>query len=68
MMGKPAVLLLDAYFFSKTTLMTAAGYIDKNGREILLVITRANSVPSLTRNRRRKGEKGGEGGGYMRRR
>jgi hypothetical protein len=41
MMGKPAVLLLDAYFFSKTTLMTAAGYIDRNGRPLLEVITRA---------------------------
>jgi hypothetical protein len=43
MMGKPAVLLLDAYFFSKTTLMTAAEYIDKNGRPLLEVITRAKS-------------------------
>jgi hypothetical protein len=41
MMGKPAILLLDAYFFSKTTLMTAAGYIDKNGRALLEVIVRA---------------------------
>jgi hypothetical protein len=40
-MGKPAVLLLDAYFFSKTTLMTAAAYIDRNGRSLLEVIVRA---------------------------
>jgi hypothetical protein len=41
MMGKPAILLLDAYFFSKTTLTTAAGYIGKNGRALLEVIIRA---------------------------
>jgi hypothetical protein len=41
MMGKPAVLLLDAYFFSKTTLMTAACYIGKNGQALLSVIIRA---------------------------
>jgi hypothetical protein len=44
MMGKPAVLLLDAYFFSKTTLLnrlTAAGYIGANGRVLLDVIVRA---------------------------
>jgi hypothetical protein len=43
MMGKPAVLLLDACFFSKTTLMAAAGYIDKNGQALLSVIVRAKS-------------------------
>jgi hypothetical protein len=41
MMGKPAVLLLDAFFFSKTTLMTAARYIDEHGQVLLSVITRA---------------------------
>jgi hypothetical protein len=41
MMGKPAVLLLDAYFFSKTTLMTAARSIDEHGQALLSVITRA---------------------------
>jgi hypothetical protein len=41
MMGKPAVLLLDAYFFSKRTLMTAAGYIGENGQALIEVITRA---------------------------
>jgi hypothetical protein len=41
MMGKPAVLLLDAYFFSKRTLITAAGYIGENGQALLSVITRA---------------------------
>jgi hypothetical protein len=40
-MGKPAVLLLDAYFFRKTTLMTAAEYIGRNGRSLLEVIVRA---------------------------
>jgi hypothetical protein len=44
MMGKPAVLLLDAYFFSKTTLITAACYIDTHGRALLEVITRAKRV------------------------
>jgi hypothetical protein len=41
MMGKLAILLLDAYFFSTTTLMTAAGYIGTNGQALLSVITRA---------------------------
>jgi hypothetical protein len=41
MMGKPAILLLDAFFFSKTTLTTAARYVDKQGRPLLSVITRA---------------------------
>jgi hypothetical protein len=41
MMGKPGLMLLDAYFFSKTTLMTAARYIGKNGLPLLSVITRA---------------------------
>jgi hypothetical protein len=41
MMGKPAVLLLDAFFFSKTTLITAARYIDRNAQALLSVITRA---------------------------
>jgi hypothetical protein len=41
MMGEPAVLLLDAYFFSKTTLMTAAEYIGRNGQALLAVIVRA---------------------------
>jgi hypothetical protein len=41
MMGKPAVVLLDAYFFSKTTLMTAAQYIGTNGQALLEVIVRA---------------------------
>jgi hypothetical protein len=41
MMGKPAVLLLDAFFFSKTTLITAACYISKNGQALLSIITRA---------------------------
>jgi hypothetical protein len=40
-MGKPAVLLLDTFFFSKTTLMTAARYIGRNGQALLSVITRA---------------------------
>jgi hypothetical protein len=44
MMGKPAVLLLDAYFFSKTTLITAAGYIGKNGQALLSVIIRAKQI------------------------
>jgi hypothetical protein len=44
MMGKPAILLLDAYFFSKTTLATAAGYIDKNGRALLELIVRAKRI------------------------
>jgi hypothetical protein len=43
MMGKPAVLLLDAYFFSKTTLMTAARYLDQRGQALLEVIVRAKS-------------------------
>jgi hypothetical protein len=41
MIGNPAILLLDAYFFSKTTLMTAARYLDRNGRSLLSVIVRA---------------------------
>jgi hypothetical protein len=41
MMGKPAVLLLDAYFFSKMTLLTTAEYVDRNGRALLEIITRA---------------------------
>ena len=41
MTGKPAVLLLDAFFFSKTTLITAARCVDKTGRALLSVITRA---------------------------
>jgi hypothetical protein len=41
MMGKPAILLLDAYFFSKTTLITASQYIGKNGQALLSVIIRA---------------------------
>jgi hypothetical protein len=41
MMGKPAILLLDAFFFSKTTLLTAASYVDQQGRQLLSVITRA---------------------------
>ena len=42
MMGKPAVVLRDAFFFSKTTRMIAAGCIGKNGRALLEGITRAN--------------------------
>jgi hypothetical protein len=41
MMGKPAVLLLGVFFFSKTPLITAARYIDKTGQALLPVITRA---------------------------
>jgi hypothetical protein len=44
MMGKPAVLLLDAYFFSKTTLSTAAQYVGKNGQALLDVIVRAKQI------------------------
>jgi hypothetical protein len=44
MTGKPAVLLLDAFFFSKTTLIAAAGYIGRNGRALLSVITRAKQI------------------------
>jgi hypothetical protein len=44
MMGKPAVLLLDAYFFSKTTLTTAACYIGRDGQALLSVITRAKQI------------------------
>jgi hypothetical protein len=41
MVGKPAILLVDAYFFSKTTLMTAAQYIGTHGQALLEVIVRA---------------------------
>ncbi|MDR1220413.1 MAG: hypothetical protein LBK73_12500 [Treponema sp.] len=41
MMEKPAILLPGICFFSKTTLMTAAQYIDRNGQALLSVITRA---------------------------
>jgi hypothetical protein len=41
MMGKPAVLLPDACFFSKTTLMPAACYIGRDGQALLSVIARA---------------------------
>jgi hypothetical protein len=41
MMGKPALLLLDAYFFSKTTLLTAAKYIGENGQRLVDIIVRA---------------------------
>jgi hypothetical protein len=44
MMGKPAILLLDAFFFSKVTLMTAASYIGTNGQALLEVITRAKQI------------------------
>jgi hypothetical protein len=66
MMGKPAILLLDAYFFSKTTLMTAAGYIDKNGRALLEVIIRAKQFAVAYREPERgkgKGERGKREGG-----
>jgi hypothetical protein len=57
MMGKPAVLLLDAYFFSKTTLATAAQYIDKNGRALLEVITRAKQIAVAYREPEMRGGK-----------
>ncbi|MHB9293453.1 hypothetical protein Holit_02575 [Hollandina sp. SP2] len=41
MMGKPTILLLDACFSSKTTLITAGGYIGENGKALLDGITRA---------------------------
>jgi hypothetical protein len=41
MMGKPAILRLAAYFFSKTTLATAASYRDEKGQALLEVIVRA---------------------------
>jgi hypothetical protein len=41
MMEKPAILLLDAFFFSKTPLITAAQCIGKNGQALLPVIIRA---------------------------
>jgi hypothetical protein len=44
MMRKPAVLLLDAFFFSKTTLTTAAGYIGRDGQALLSVIIRAKQI------------------------
>ncbi|MDR2783899.1 MAG: transposase [Treponema sp.] len=44
MMGKPAILLLDAFFFSKTTLRTAACYVGRNGQGLLSVITRSKGI------------------------
>jgi hypothetical protein len=44
MMGKPAILLLDAFFFSKTTFLTAACYVGRNGQALLSVIIRAKRI------------------------
>jgi hypothetical protein len=38
---KPAIGVCDAYFFSKTMLDTAAGYVDGSGKALLHIITRA---------------------------
>jgi hypothetical protein len=56
-MGEPALLLLDAYFFSKTTLMTAARYISTSGQTLLEVIVRAKQIAVGYR----EPEGGGEG-------
>jgi hypothetical protein len=68
MLGKPAIVLLDAFFFSKTTLITAAGYIGKNGRALLEVITRAKRCAVGEREPERGAGDGGGGGGYTGRR
>jgi hypothetical protein len=39
--GKGAIGVCDAYFFSKTMLETAALFLDKNGKQMLYIITRA---------------------------
>ena len=39
--GKGAIGVCDAYFFSKTMLDTAALFLDKNGKPLLHIITRA---------------------------
>jgi hypothetical protein len=39
--GKGAIGVCDAYFFSKTMLDTAASFLDKNGKQLLHIITRA---------------------------
>jgi hypothetical protein len=49
MMGKPVILLLDAFFFSKTTILTAAGYIGGNGQALLSAITRAERIAAAYR-------------------
>jgi hypothetical protein len=41
MRGKPAVLFLDAFFLSKTILMTAVQYREKNGQALFSVIMQA---------------------------
>jgi hypothetical protein len=57
MMGKPAVLLPGASFFSKTTLMTAARYTGRNGTALLEVILRAKkSAVGCREPERRKGK------------
>jgi hypothetical protein len=58
MMGKPGILLLDAYFFSKTTLMTAARYIGRNGTALLEVIVRAKQIAVGYREPERREGKG----------
>jgi hypothetical protein len=58
LMGKPAVVLLDAFFFSKTTLTTAAGYIGKNGQALLEVVVRAKRFAVAYREAERGGKKG----------
>jgi hypothetical protein len=60
MMGNPAILLLDAYFFSKTALMTAARYIGRNGQALLWVIVRAKQIAVRYREpERREGNRKG---------
>jgi hypothetical protein len=39
--GKGAIGVCDAYFFSKTMLDTAALYVDRNGKQLLHIVTRA---------------------------
>jgi hypothetical protein len=62
MMGKPAVLLLDAFFFSTTTLATAARYLGKNGQALLSVVVRAKQCAVACRepgegDRKRRGRR-----------
>jgi hypothetical protein len=43
--GKGAIGVCDAYFFNKTMLETAALFLDKNGKQMLYIITRAKKNP-----------------------
>jgi hypothetical protein len=58
-MGKPAVLLLDVCFFSKTTL-TAADTPARTARRSFWLLSGPNSVPLPIGNQRNRPGKGGE--------